>query len=122
MNRIGVFDILEEKRLIVPDSNEDGGWIDFMNGVEMLQLHLLFKTDDSDKSSRIKIRGMDDHSEITLVNWNNVLGTCTLEPLKLGKTADDREIYVMIVSTKISSVNVVGVQLMLRSEYGKADV
>lgn len=114
MIHIGNFEVLEEKRLIVPDTIVDGAWLDFLNNQEIIRIHLMFVNNDQEKDSGIKIHGKENHSEITLTNWKNSFGTCTSEPIKIAKSDDSRDIFVMIASTKISSVNIVDVQLMLR--------
>lgn len=111
MNRIGNYDIIGEKRLMVPEQEADGVWVDFQNEKERFQLHLFFEKSDATPS--IKILGKEDHSEITLINWSDTLGTCTTAPLKVGVTNDNRSMYILIASSKISSMNMVDVQFML---------
>lgn len=70
MYRIGNFDIVEDKRLIVPNSGKDDIWVDFKVDNELIQIRLLFTFDESQQRSTIKILGKTDHSEISLINWS----------------------------------------------------
>jgi hypothetical protein len=113
MDRIDTYDVVETKRLIVPDGMGEDVWFRFLNGDETIQLRLIIKNDESSQDSVIKVIGRNDHAEIDLVNWNGELGTSTLKPVKIGTSENNRQIFVMIALWRINTVTIVDAQLML---------
>lgn len=113
MDRIDNFDIVEAKRLIIPDGMGEDVWFRFANGDETIQLRLIIKNDESSQTSEIKVFGRDDHAEIVLTNWNGELGTSTLKPVRIGTSANNKKIFVMVALWRINTVTIVDAQLML---------
>lgn len=113
MDRIDTYDVVETKRLIVPDGMGEDVWFRFLNGDETIQLRLIIKNDESSQDSVIKVIGRNDHAEIDLVNWNGELGTSTLKPVKIGTSENNRQIFVMVALWRINTVTIVDAQLML---------
>ena len=113
MDRIDNYDVVEVKRLIVPDGMGTDVWFKFMNENELIQLRLVFKNDDSNLASEIKVLGRNDHAEILLVNWNGDLGTSTLKPIRIGSSENNRQIFIMIALWRINTVTIIEAQLML---------
>lgn len=113
MDRIDSFDVIEEKRLIIPDGMGENVWFRFANGDETIQMRLIIKSDESCQTSEIKVFGRGDHAEIVLTNWIGELGTSTLKPVKIGTSANNRKIFVMIALWRINTVTIVDAQLML---------
>lgn len=113
MDRIDSFDVVEEKRLIIPEGMSENVWFRFVNGKEIIQLRLIIKNDESSQASEIRVFGRDDHAEIVLVNWNVELGTSTLKPVRIGTSENNRKIFVMVALWKINTVTIVDAQLML---------
>lgn len=113
MDRIDNYDIIEAKRLIIPEGMGTDVWFRFKNENEMIQLRLVIKNDDSKQTSEIKVFGRNDHAEILLVNWNGDLGTSTLKPMRIGTSENNRQIFVMIALWRINTVTIIEAQLML---------
>ena len=113
MDRIDNYDIVDEKRLIIPEGMGTDVWFRFMNGNEAIQLRLIIKSDDNNKDSEIKVFGRENHAELVLVNWDGDLGSSTLKPVRIGSTEANRQIFVMVALWRINAVTIVDVQLML---------
>lgn len=115
---IGKLEVIGHERLIIPKGSD--AWITFLDDKTRSQTRLQIIFEDTQeqagtkekKTPSIKIKGGTDHGILSFIDWKNSLGTATIEPVRLGQTADGSPMWFMAAAQAIGETRVLDIQLM----------
>ena len=110
IGRFGDYSVVDSKRLLLPGVHE--GWLQFAWEDEKVDINVVFVTENGGNISA-RVEGLGDHSRITFRNWNNILGTSTARPVRIGNTDKQEALSIVAVSWVIAETRIVEVQLMV---------
>jgi len=83
-----------------------------------LNITIRFETNQpiegEEKKRNLNIAGKENECVISLVNWDNILGTSTAEPLEIAENDQGHVFSIMCSSKQIGSVSEVFLQVMRR--------
>jgi len=110
--KIGNRKVVYTSSLIIPEGED--AWIFFDVGDWHVKVNLIFNiSDEENENGAISIEGIDDHAKVTFFNWNNSLGTVTVNPVELGKTNEGKRLTFMASHWLIGRVNKIDVQFLI---------
>ena len=95
--------------------NNDEAHIAFIYENERISLGIRLKREDKNEenSSRIEAEVVDNKLVWTFVNWDNPLGTATIEPIEIAKLNDGRSISLMVVCWSIEEISKMNFQFLI---------
>jgi hypothetical protein len=99
MNKIGTFEIIDTRSLIIPPG--DDAWLDVVAMGWSVKLNFVFEYTGSEAG--IKIQPQSNHARITFSKWENSLGTATTQPVEIGTHSTGRKLYFMATHYLIGS-------------------
>ena len=113
--KIGERDVVHTASLIVPKG--ENAIVDFRVGQWDISLKIIFvRNDDKAEKGSISLEVIDGNPQISLINWNNSLGTATIQPAVLGTANDGRKLSFMLCHWLIGDTNKVDIQFLLGGE------
>jgi len=114
---IGDLELVEKASLAVP--KDESAVISFELGQWSIVIRIKFVITSGKAEDRaIAIKSDSGEAVIEFLNWNNVLGTVTKEPVRLGKTNDGRELRFMAVHELVGDVNCLHIYFLLQKKRG----
>ncbi len=96
----------EELSLAIPIQ----GWL--------IKLIFAFEITNNKNDRGIRIESKVDHAKIIFLNWDNSLGTATVQPIEIGKHSNGNTLYLMATNYRIGKVNKLDVQILLGGANG----
>ena len=113
--KIGDLQVLYSTILVVPMG--ETAEIEIPIGTWNLKIELVFEDDDGDnKKSGLRVYPIEDKARILFMNWNNSIGTATIEPATLGHINTGQNISFLAANFRIGSVNKLDFQLLINSD------
>ncbi len=80
------------------------------------KLKIVVIFDPNGKEQGITIRPINDYAEITLIKWDNGLGTCTTKPAELGTYHSGEKIFFTAANFCIGGTNNLTFQVLMGSK------
>lgn len=109
MERIGNRELLYSGEFIVPEGEQ----VEMRLDLKGWKLKLVVIFEKNGKEQGITIKPVDDYAEITLIKWDNVLGTSTVKPAELGTHQSGNKIYFTAANFCIGGTNKLSFQVLM---------
>jgi hypothetical protein len=115
--RVGNREVVQTVTLLVPDG--ESAWVALPIKGWTLKLEIVLKKDTATAEAGISVDALGDHGRLTLINWNNVLGTSTKVPIQLATLSNGQRVVAMIWHAQTGVTGKLDVQFMLDGEPSK---
>lgn len=112
MIRIGDKELVYSSSLIIPEGEE--AWLSFKLDDWEINFKIIFVTSpDKTGPQEVKLEAIQDTVHLSLINWNNSLGTAITKPTRIGETNDGRLLSFMANHWRIGTVHRLDLQFLL---------
>ena len=114
MEKIGNRELLYSGEFIVPEGEQ----IEMLLNLKGWKLKIVVVFDPNGDEQGITIKPVDDYAEITLIKWDNGLGTCTTKPVELGTHQTGKKIFFTAANYCIGGTNKLTFQILMGGHNG----
>ena len=109
MEKIGNRELLYSSDFIVPEGEQ----VEMHLNLKGWNLKIIVIFDPTGKEQGITIKPVNGYAEITLIKWDNGLGTCTSKPVELGTHQIGEKIFFTATNYCISGTNKLTFQILM---------
>jgi len=113
--KVGKYKVIHTQSLILPEGQD--GWLSFDVKGWNAKFKVQFVKDDSSKGKQvIAIASEADYGIIRLGNWENSLGSATIQPIQIASLGTGENLFFMLTHWFIGNVNRCDIQFLLEEK------
>ena len=113
MDSIGDWNTVETFTLIIPSG--ETAKLNFNYKSIFFKFEIIFRNNDENKESHIKIEKEDGYLKLVFTNWNNALGAALTEVSKVATYNNNLDLGLIAVHWKIGDVDRLDVKFLVKA-------